>query len=107
MSQTYTKFAEALTFDDILMIPQLSTLRSRSDVNTSSKLTNSITLNIPIVASNMDTVCESEMAIKMAQLGGIGFIHRYLSIEEQTQEVKAVKEYADVTIHNPYTVIGS
>ena len=105
MSKQHTKFVEALTFDDVLMTPQLSTLKSRRDVDTSSKLTNKIALNRPIVASNMDTVCESEMAIKMAQLGGIGFIHRYLSIEEQAKEVKTVKEYNDVTIQNPYTVI--
>lgn len=104
MSKQHTKFVEALTFDDVLMIPQLSTLKSRSDVDTSSKLTNSINLNIPIVASNMDTVCESEMAIKMAQLGGIGFIHRYLSIDEQCDEVKKVKNYSDVTINDPYTI---
>lgn len=104
MSKQHTKFVEALTFDDVLMTPQLSTLKSRSDVDTSSKLTNNITLNIPIVASNMDTVCESEMAIKMAQLGGIGFIHRYLSIDEQCNEVKKVKNYSDVTINDPYTI---
>lgn len=98
------KIVESLTFDDVLLVPQYSNISSRSEVNTQTELTSQIKLNIPIVASNMDTVCESNMAIKMAQLGGIGFIHRYLTIEEQTQEVLKVKTHHDVTIRNPYCV---
>lgn len=98
------KIVESLTFDDVLLVPQYSDISSRSEVNTQTELTSQIKLNIPIVASNMDTVCESNMAIKMAQLGGIGFIHRYLTIEEQTQEVLKVKTHHDVTIRNPYCV---
>ena len=81
---------EALTFDDVLLIPQYSNIKSRNDVDISTKLTEGITLNIPIIASNMDTVCESDMAIKMAQLGGIGIVHRFLDIEEQASEVSKV-----------------
>ena len=96
---------ESLTFDDVLLMPQYSDIKSRKEVNTKTQLTSTIYLNTPIVASNMDTVCESDMAIKMAQLGGIGFIHRYLTIEEQTQEVLKVKTHHDVTIRNPYCVM--
>ena len=95
---------EALTFDDVLLIPQYSNIKSRNDVDISTKLTEGITLNIPIIASNMDTVCESDMAIKMAQLGGIGIVHRFLDIEEQASEVSKVKAHHDATIHNPYWV---
>ena len=95
---------EALTFDDVLLVPQYSNIKSRNDVDISTKLTETITLNIPIIASNMDTVCESDMAIKMAQLGGIGIIHRFLDIEEQAIEVSKVKAHHDATIHNPYWV---
>lgn len=98
------KIVESLTFDDVLLMPQYSDIKSRKEVNTKTQLTSTIYLNTPIVASNMDTVCESDMAIKMAQLGGIGFIHRYLTIEEQTQEVLKVKTHHDVTIRNPYCV---
>ncbi len=95
---------EALTFDDVLLVPQYSDIKSRKDVDISTKLTETITLNIPIIASNMDTVCESDMAIKMAQLGGIGIIHRFLDIEEQASEVSKVKAHHDATITNPYWV---
>jgi len=95
---------EALTFDDVLLVPQYSDIKSRKDVDISTKLTETITLNIPIIASNMDTVCESAMAIKMAQLGGIGIIHRFLDMEEQASEVSKVKTHHDATIPNPYWV---
>ena len=77
---------QALTFDDVLLTPQYSTLTSRRLVDTSSNLVAGLRLATPVVASNMDTVCESEMAIKMAELGGIGIIHRYLSIEDQAED---------------------
>ena len=88
-----------LTFDDVLLVPQYSEIRSRQQVDTKTRLIGDIELAIPIVASNMDTVCEVEMAIKMAQLGGVGIIHRYLTIEEQE-----VKNSNDVVISNPYSV---
>lgn len=94
----------ALTFDDVLMKPKYSSVKSRKDVDTSTNLTKDIKLNIPILASNMDTVCESDMAIKMAQLGGIGIIHRYLSRMEQVLEVSKVKNQNEVIIKEPYYV---
>ena len=79
------------TFDDVLLIPQRSTISSRKDTNLQSNLSKNIRLNIPIISANMDTVTESNMAIKIASLGGIGIIHRFMTIEEQINEVLSVK----------------
>ncbi len=81
-----------LTFDDVLLVPKLSPLKSRSDVDLSTKLTRKIKLKIPIVSANMDTVTESDMAIAIAKKGGIGIIHRFLPIEQEVEEVKKVKK---------------
>ncbi len=94
----------ALSYDDVLLIPQRSDIVSRKNVSTKTKLTKNITLNIPIVSANMDTVTEAEMAITMAQLGGIGIIHRFNSIEDQVREVLRVKRYRNAIIENPVTV---
>lgn len=80
------------TFDDVLLIPQKTTLKSRKDVDLTTYLTPRIKLNIPIVSANMDTVTESKMAIEMARAGGIGIIHRFLSVKRQIQETKRVKK---------------
>lgn len=82
---------EGLTFDDVLLVPQFSKV---VPLQTSLKtnLTKNIVLNIPVVASPMDTICESEMAIEISRLGGIGIIHKNLSIEQQAKEVRLVKE---------------
>src|SRR5216684_6530742 len=94
---------EGLTFDDVLLVPQASDiLPSQCDVSTF--LTRKIRLNIPLVASPMDTVTESRTAIAIAQSGGIGFIHRNLSIEEQAAEVEAVKKFESGMIVDPVTV---
>ncbi|MER3458398.1 MAG: hypothetical protein C4309_07015, partial [Chloroflexota bacterium] len=74
---------EALTFDDVLLVPQRSPIPSRRDVDTSSRFSRHITLHIPIVSSNMDTVTEGRMAIAMARAGGIGVIHRFLPAARQ------------------------
>lgn len=93
-----------LTFDDVLLVPKRSSVSSRQDVNTASKLSRNISLNIPIVASNMDTVCESKMSIVMAQLGAIGIIHRFMSVEDQVSEVNKVKRSEMIRIDHPYTL---
>lgn len=93
-----------LTYDDVLLVPQRSSIRSRKDVNTRTTLVPGISLAIPIVSANMDTVTESEMAIAMATLGGIGIIHRFLSIEQQVKEVKRVKRYEQYVVDDPVRV---
>lgn len=93
-----------LTYDDVLIEPRHSDIRSRRDVDTSANLTPRIRLRIPIVSANMDTVTESSMAIAMARHGGIGIIHRFNSIDEQLEEVRRVKRSESFVIEHPYTV---
>ena len=92
-----------LTFDDVLLVPQKSTILP-SEINLKTKLTPSIELNIPIVSAAMDTVTESKMAIAIAREGGVGFIHKNMSIEEQAAEVDLVKRYESGMIANPITL---
>ncbi|MGI9595231.1 MAG: guanosine monophosphate reductase, partial [Acidimicrobiales bacterium] len=80
-----------LTFDDVLLVPRRSDIRSRQDVSVSTKLSKRIELQLPIVAANMDTVCETDMAIEIARLGGIGIIHRFMTAETQAEMVGFVK----------------
>ena len=94
---------EALTFDDLLLVPAESAIMPR-DVETSTFLTNNITLNIPIVSAAMDTVTESRTAICMAQEGGVGIIHRNMSIERQVTEVDKVKKSESGMIVDPITI---
>ena len=94
----------ALTFDDLLLVPKRFRGTSRSDISTSTSFTKKISLNIPIVSSNMDTVTESEMAIVMARSGGIGVIHRFLPIEKQVKLIKQVKRAQNYIIEKPYTL---
>jgi len=82
---------EALTFDDVTMVPKYSEVLP-SEVDTSTKLSNNLTLKIPLLSSAMDTVTESKMAIAIAKLGGIGVIHRNLDIKKQIQEIRKVKK---------------
>lgn len=95
---------EGLTFDDVLLIPQRSSVRSRLTVDTSTELVGGINLAIPIVSANMDTVTEAEMAIAMAQIGGIGIIHRFMSIQRQADEVRRVKRSESFVVENPITI---
>lgn len=94
---------EALTFDDVLLEPGPSEVMP-SDVDVTARLTRDVTLNIPVLASAMDTVTEAEMAIAMAQNGGIGVLHRNLSIEEQVEHVRRVKRFESGMVVNPLTL---
>ena len=95
---------EGLTFDDVLLIPKRSPIISRSQTNLKTKLSRNIILNIPLVSANMDTVTESGMAIALAREGGIGIIHRFMTIEDQVDEVLKVKRSESVIIEQPYTI---
>ena len=93
----------ALTFDDILLVPRHSTVLP-AQVDVSTRLTRNIPLNVPLLSAAMDTVTESEMAIAMAQQGGLGVIHKNLPIEEQASEVDRVKRSESGMIVNPITL---
>ena len=94
---------EALTFDDVLLVPAHSTVLPR-DVEMGTQLTRGITLNIPLVAAAMDTVTEARLAIAIAQEGGIGIIHKNMTIDQQAREVRHVKKYESGVIKDPITV---
>lgn len=95
---------EGLTFDDVLLVPKRSSIVTRSQTNLQTKLSRNISLNIPIVSANMDTVTESAMAVAMSREGGIGIIHRFLTISEQATEVLKAKRSGSILIDNPYTI---
>ncbi|MEO8482331.1 MAG: IMP dehydrogenase [Acidobacteriota bacterium] len=102
-AQVAAGLSEALTFDDVLMVPRHSPVLP-SQVDVSSRLTKRIRLNVPILSAAMDTVTESRLAIAMAQHGGMGIIHKNLSIEEQASEVDRVKRSESGMIVNPITL---
>lgn len=85
----------ALTYDDVLLVPQRSRIRSRSQVSIATQLTNDIALGTPVLAANMDTVCAWEMAATMASIGGVGIIHRFLPIADQGAEVRKAFEVSE------------
>lgn len=93
-----------LTFDDVLLAPKRSAIRSRGDVQTSSLLVSDIRLSIPIISANMDTVTEAAMAIAMAQAGGIGILHRFMSITRQVEMVRRVKRAEGFVVEHPVTI---
>ncbi|MBI2462759.1 MAG: IMP dehydrogenase [Candidatus Spechtbacteria bacterium] len=97
-------FPSGLTYDDILLIPQYSDISSRKLIDISTKFSRNVNLKSPIVSANMDTVTESRMAIAMALEGGLGVIHRFLSIEEQAVEVRKVKRAQNLVIDDPATI---
>ena len=97
------KIKEGLTFDDVLLKPASSSTLP-AQVNTKTNLTKSIYLEVPIVSAAMDTVTESAMAIAMAQFGGIGSIHKNMSIQEQVNEVQKVKKFESGIVVNPVTI---
>ena len=94
---------EALTFDDVLLVPAASSVLP-STADTRTRVTQSIALNIPLLSSAMDTVTESRMAIALAQAGGMGVVHRNLTIEEQAREVRRVKRFESGIVYNPITL---
>jgi IMP dehydrogenase len=95
---------EALTFDDVLLVPAASSVLPDA-VDTKTRLTKKISLNIPLLSSAMDTVTEAEMAIAMAQNGGLGIIHRNMSAEEQAEAIRRVKRYESGMVVNPITIV--
>jgi len=95
--------AEALTYDDVSLVPAHSSVLPR-DVSLATRLTRSLHLNLPIVSAAMDTVTEARLAIAMAQLGGIGIIHKNLSVQQQAAEVAKVKNFEAGVIRDPFTV---
>lgn len=97
---------EALTFDDVLLIPGYSDVLPK-DVQLSTRLTRKLTINVPLLSSAMDTVTESRLAIAMAQEGGIGIIHKNMTIEQQANEVRRVKKFETVVVKEPVSVTSS
>lgn len=96
-------FREALTFDDVLLVPKASSVLP-SDVSTATRLTKNITLGIPLLSAAMDTVSEHRMAIALAQAGGLGVIHRNMPVDAQAEEVRRVKRFESGMVVNPITI---
>jgi IMP dehydrogenase len=93
-----------LTFDDVLLVPKRSAIRSRRDVDTTSRLVPEVHLSIPIISANMDTVTEAGMAVAIAQAGGIGILHRFMSISKQAEMVRRVKRTEGFVVEHPLTI---
>ncbi|MGG5807735.1 IMP dehydrogenase [Falsiroseomonas sp. CW058] len=102
-SAVRARFEEAFAFDDVLLVPAYSTVLP-ADTDTRTRLTREIQLNIPLVSAAMDTVTEGNMAIAMAQAGGIGVVHKNLSPEEQAAQVRRVKKFESGMVVNPLTI---
>ncbi len=94
---------EALTFDDVLLVPGYSNVTAK-DVDLKTRLTRGISLNIPLLSAAMDTVTEARLAIALAQEGGIGIVHKSMSIEQQAEQVRAVKKFEAGVVRNPITI---
>jgi IMP dehydrogenase len=104
MSKEMTmEIREALTFDDVLLVPGASSVLP-STADTRTQVTKSISMNIPLLSSAMDTVTEAKMAIAMAQAGGIGVVHKNLTVDEQAKEIRRVKRFVSGTVYNPVTL---
>jgi IMP dehydrogenase len=103
-ADTKKKMWMGLTYDDVLLVPKRSPVKSRKEVTTKTKLSRRVTLNSPIVASNMDTVCEERMAVAIAREGGIGILHRFCSVEEQVAMVQRVKRAQSFLIEDPRVI---
>ncbi len=95
----------AVTFDDVIIRERISDIESRSDIkNIKARLSKNFFLNLPIVSANMDTVTDARLAIALARLGGLGFIHQFFSLEQRAEEVKKVKRADNTVIENPVTI---
>ena len=94
---------QALTFDDVLLVPEHSEILPK-DADLKTSLTSQISLNIPLLSAAMDTVTESRMSIALSELGGIGIIHKNLSIKDQSDEVRKVKKYESGVVRDPITI---
>lgn len=95
---------EGLTFDDVLLVPKRSSIASRTAVTTTARLTRRLQLAIPIISANMDTVTEAPMAVAMARAGGLGVIHRFMTVERQASEVARVKRTESFVVEAPATI---
>ncbi len=104
MYEVRLSIREGLTFDDVLLVPKFSDVTSRSQTDLSTQLSRNISLNIPLISANMDTVTEASMAVSISREGGIGIVHRFLTIQEEVNEILKVKRSGSVMIENPYTV---
>ena len=98
------KIVEGYSYDDMLISPKYSDKTSRKNISLATRISRNITLNLPLVSANMDTITEDAMAVEMALRGGIGIIHRFCSIEDQVAMVKKVKRHTHHIIQSPYTV---
>ncbi|HTO56663.1 MAG TPA: IMP dehydrogenase, partial [Pseudomonadales bacterium] len=94
---------DALTFDDVLLLPALSHVLP-SEVDLKTRLTRTISLNIPLMSAAMDTVTEARLAVAIAQEGGIGIVHKNMTIEQQAREVRSVKKFESGIIRDPITI---
>ena len=106
MAAVVNEFGETigiLTFDDVLLVPSASTVLPR-EVSLSTRLTRKLQLNIPLLSAAMDTVTEAEMAIALARAGGMGVVHKNMTIEEQARQVHTVKKFESGIVRNPITV---
>lgn len=101
---TGSPFRLGLAYDDVLLVPHRSGVRSRRDVSTRSRFSRAIELAVPVVSANMDTVTESAMAIALARIGGLGVVHRFLPIEREAEEVARVKRHLNYVIDDPYRI---
>ena len=103
MKKMGTIIGEGITFDDVLLVPAYSEVTPNM-INLQTRLTNKVTLNIPMMSASMDTVTEHRMAIAMARQGGIGIIHKNMSIEAQADEVDKVKRSENGVITDPFSL---
>ena len=104
MEKVEARIPIGLTFNDVLLVPQYSTVNSRAEIGLRTNFSRNVPLNVPIVSSPMDTVTETDMAIEMARWGGLGIVHRYNTIEDQAFMISKVKRAESFVITHPYTI---